>query len=104
MHFTFTVKKKKDFSEKRCQTSSRPLLPRLTRTALEPSVKKTSFLIPKFFLDLAEAQQIVKALGFDYTEAQVETFFKKYDADNSGTLNKSEAEALVREVYPAAFE
>ncbi|CAG5078261.1 Oidioi.mRNA.OKI2018_I69.PAR.g8944.t1.cds [Oikopleura dioica] len=55
-------------------------------------------------IDLAEAQQIVKALGFDYTEAQVETFFKKYDADNSGTLNKSEAEALVREVYPAAFE
>ena len=77
---------------------------RLTRTALEPSVKKASFLFSISVLDLAEAQQIVKALGFDYTEAQVETFFKKYDADNSGTLNKTEAEALVREVYPAAFE
>ena len=56
------------------------------------------------FSDLAEAKALVKELGLDYTAAQIEEFFKKFDADNSGELDKEEAKALVKAIRPDIFQ
>ena len=39
-----------------------------------------------------------------YPDAKVEEYFKKFDADNSGELDKEEAKALVKELFPDFFK
>jgi len=62
------------------------------------------FYFKNIFPDLAEAKALVKELGLDYTAAQIEEFFKKFDADNSGELDKEEAKALVKAIRPDIFQ
>ena len=56
------------------------------------------------FPGLSEATALVKDLGLSYTDAQVAEYFKKYDADNSGELDKDEARNLVKELFPDFFK
>ena len=53
---------------------------------------------------LPEAIALVKDLGMSYPDAKVEEYFKKFDADNSGELDKEEAKALVKELFPEFFK
>ena len=52
----------------------------------------------KFISDLAEAKAFIKAFKPEVTDARVEEIFKKYDADNSGTLDKDECKKLVTDM------
>ena len=53
---------------------------------------------------MTEAIALVKELGMDYPDAKIEEYFKKFDADNSGELDKEEAKALVKELFPDFFK
>ena len=39
-----------------------------------------------------------------YPDAKVAEYFKKFDADNSGELDKAEAKDLVKELFPDFFK
>lgn len=52
----------------------------------------------KSFSDLAEAKAFIKAFKPEVTDARVEEIFKKYDADNSGTLDKDECKKLATDM------
>ena len=58
----------------------------------------TSTAISKFISDLAEAKAFIKAFKPEVTDARVEEIFKKYDADNSGTLDKDECRKLATDM------
>ena len=47
---------------------------------------------------------MVKDLGMSYSDEKVAEYFKKFDADNSGELDKEEAKALVKELFPDFFK
>ena len=46
----------------------------------------------------------MKDLGFNYPDDKVAEYFKKYDADGSGELDKEECKKLVAEVMPNFFK
>ena len=46
----------------------------------------------------------MKELGFSLTDAKVTEVFKKFDADNSGELDKAECRALVAAMMPDFFK
>ena len=53
---------------------------------------------------MSEAIALVKDLGMSYPDDKVAEYFKKFDADNSGELDKEEAKALVKELFPDFFK
>ena len=57
----------------------------------------------RIFLDLAEAKALMAQLGFKLDAAKVEEYFKKYDADGSGSLDKDECKKLVADLMPDFF-
>jgi len=45
----------------------------------------------------------MKQLGFTMDDATVEQYFKKYDSDGSGKLDKAECKQLVADLMPTFF-
>ena len=54
----------------------------------------------KHFIDLNEAKAFVAAIGAGIPDSKVEEYFKKYDADGNGSLDKEECLKLVQNIFP----
>ena len=54
----------------------------------------------KSILDLNEAKAFVAAIGAGIPDAKVEEYFKKYDTDGNGSLDKDECLKLVKDIFP----
>ena len=52
------------------------------------------------FLDLSEAKAFVAAIGAGIPDSKVEEYFKKYDSDGNGSLDKDECLKLVKDIFP----
>ena len=52
------------------------------------------------FLDLNEAKAFVAAIGAGIPDSKVEEYFKKYDTDGNGSLDKDECLQLVKNIFP----
>ena len=51
-------------------------------------------------LDINEAKAFVAAIGAGIPDAKVEEYFKKYDTDGNGSLDKDECLKLVKDIFP----
>ena len=51
-------------------------------------------------LELSEAKAFVAAIGAGIPDNKVEQYFKKYDTDGNGSLDKAECLKLVKDISP----
>ena len=57
-------------------------------------------LLDDTILDLIEAKAFVAAIGAGIPDSKVEEYFKKYDTDGNGSLDKDECLKLVKDIFP----